>query len=284
MLSSSIIVFSIFFLWINSKPFGQGIEQEILEESFWYAKAHHEKTYDYVIIGDSRALRGINPSEFELGKKTVFNFSFRSATLNLDYLRAAQRLLKTKESIILIALTPHSIVNLDKQNEHFYQYSKVSMDTVFLRKHYFINKLLSPIKERKFDLKRKSHFTKKFYENGFVSTNTDKPNIQKGLDLYKDKFEKVDPDYKMVKDILNYAQIENLQLTFFRMPSCMQMENIENQYGPFAVTTLISLVNKFRQKWITIKDEFSYTTYDGSHLVPESAQRFSKKLGKQLEN
>jgi hypothetical protein len=263
-------------LWINTNHFSPRVEQNLAEESFWINKAHHQKKHDVIIMGDSRALRGINPKE--LNKvEDVYNFSFRSATFTNNYLDHASKLLN-KGGVILVALTPHSFTTSRNANEHFYEYKNQSIDKVFVKKNKILHRLFSPFRDQKFNKNKDHQFNKVFLSNGHVSTDRQGEHFKEGLDVYREIFSKHKFNMTMFKSFLNYAIKLDLKLVFFRMPSCEEMENIENNLGDFDEGKVTGLVRNNGFIWIDFKEKHSFNTYDASHLRPGSAKRFSHIL------
>jgi hypothetical protein len=267
-------------LLVNSQQFSPKVEQDITSETFWTNKAHQTNKFEAVIMGDSRALRGINPAFLSIFENT-FNFAFRSATFTSDYLSNAHKLLKTNGTVI-IAVTPHSFLSNSSPNEHFYEYKNISIDNVFIKKNKFIHKLFSSFKERKFDMRRIPSFNKNFNQNGFVATDRESNHFQEGLDVYEARFSSNQFDLGLFKKFLKVAKKSKFQYIFFRMPSSKGMENLENKKSGYSDKLTKRLVEESGFQWIDFKERFSFSTYDASHLRPESATKFSKILNKVL--
>lgn len=267
-------------LWLNTHEFSPKVEQELAEESFWINKAHQNKKFDAVILGDSRALRGINPkylSKYE----DVYNLAFRSASFTKDYLKYGQSILKNGGTFI-IAITPHSFVSLDNPNEHLYEYKNQSFDEVLIKKNHFLHRLLSPFRDRKFNIRQKPKYDKIFFNNGFVATNLKDSNIGQGIEVYKNIFSKRKFDIELFENFLDLARRSGNNYVFFRMPSCLEMEELENSLSIFNENLVKKLVDQSGFKWIGFDNKFNFETYDASHLKPSSAKKFSIYLNKLL--
>jgi len=266
--------------YLNSKPFSPKFEQEINETSFWVNKVHQSKKYKGLILGDSRGLRGINPDL--IGKiPNLYNFSFRSSTLTIDYLSEALKLVGD-DGVILVALTPNSLVRVMNPNAHYKEYKYMSMDEVFIKKNKTLYRLFSPFRDRKFDLNSTPEFTKVFFENGFVATNTDLHSVNVGVEIYKKRFMETRIDLDLLRDFLKMATQSKKKFIFFRMPSCIEMEKVENEFSGFDNAAVKELVESAGFKWLDFNERFTFPTYDGSHLTPKAAGGFSEVLNEGL--
>ena len=270
-------------VFLNLNPFSPKEKQLLEERVFWTNKAHISKKFDAVIIGDSRALRGINPSELSTFR-TVYNYSFRSLELTVGFVSESLKLLKNQNSTLIIGLTPNSLVETANPNEHFFEYKNISFEERLLKTNLTVAKLLSPIKDRKYESKSRPKYTKTFHKNGFIATDLVETEIEKGLNTYEERFQTLKVSYSKLDKILKFLKEKNINVIFFRMPSCKEMVVIEDKYSGFNPKLVKEKIQSYGLKWLDINNPYQYDTYDASHLRPYSAMSFSKNLNTMIQH
>lgn len=287
-MNKNLVLFFTFFLSIiicvllNTQNFSPKFDQAIREDYFWVNKANLKDSFEVVILGDSRVLRGVNPDFLDFAA-AVYNFSFRSLELTQDIVHIASEKLKDQNSWLIIGLTPHSLVETKSPNDHYYQYRNITLEDRILRQNYLFSKLFSPFRDGKFNKNRRPKYQKKFYPNGFIATDLKESEIAEGLETYKKMFYSKNISMDKFENILNFLKNKSINAIFFRMPSCKEMEILENKFSGFDEEIISEKVRESGFFWIDIPSKFNYETYDASHLKPSSAETFSKELNHRIK-
>lgn len=276
----SFVLFNIVFVLINTQTMSPKFLQSLREENYWVSKTHSNTKHDLVIVGDSRALRGIDPSYLTSFKRPL-NFAYRSAGLSKSYILDALTRLD-KGGILLIALTPATLFNKHLSNEHYYQYKNMAVDEIFLAKNLKLLMLFSRFEKDKFKKNKKHFFTKTFHSNGYVSTLPKRFSLDDGIKSYEKLFKSNKVNYNNLINTFKLLKDKKIKVKAFRMISCREMEQVENNLGKFDINKIKELASTYDVEWLDIPDRFIFKTYDSSHLVPKSAENFSKVLSRLL--
>lgn len=170
---------------VNTQEISPKFDQKLKEEVFWTNKVHTKKKYDFVVMGDSRSLRGINPILMN-SEMDGFNFSFPSAGLNEFYLNKALDKLK-KNGRLIISITPFSFTDKAYRNEKIKEYLNLSFLEQQINKNYKFKRAFSRINKEKFNSKIDKHI-KSFNLNGYVATKVEKVNPESGVETYEKNF------------------------------------------------------------------------------------------------
>ncbi len=274
LLFSFIITFLIC-IGVNTQDISPKFDQKLKEEVFWTNKVHNKEKYDFVIMGDSRSLRGINPSLMNTGLNG-FNFSFPSAGLNEFYLKKSLDKLKKGGSLI-ISMTPFSFTKKAYRNEKIKEYLNLSFLEQQINKNYKLKRAFSGITKEKFNNKPDKHI-KEFKLNGYVATKVEKNNPESGVDTYKRNFSNQKYSVEKLKTFIAILDQyrKDYEIYLVRMPVYSKVLDIENTLGKFDEELVKKLVIENSLKWIdSFEQEFE--TYDGSHLTIEAASQYSIK-------
>jgi len=262
------------------------------KEYLWTLKTHNPDKFDIIIMGDSRIYRGISPEYLtkKLPETTAINLGFSSAGFSNLYFNFAEKKLKeeTKNKVILIGISPHSLTPSALKNEELKSYLNKSKTDVFktislanvyktansITPSQIINNLSSTNKQYK-------KYNQEFYTNGWVKSSNNKPNINIALYKYKNIF----TNNKVSEEAINNLSIQinkwtkkGIKVICFRPPSTIEMEQLEDSLSGYNESEISRKIITNGGYWININSK-NYVSYDGSHLHYESAIKLSEKLG-----
>jgi len=264
------------------------------KEKFWADKVHSNKKYNVIFEGDSRFYRGIDPKSVseELNGAKVLNFGFSSGGHNkLVFNEVSKRLSNSGDfKVVVLGLTPYSLTPKAQENNHYLQEFERSEDEVFKRR--YLNpflKFFDPIKPSEF-IKLSDTiigYHEKFKSDGWVESYKIPYNSEAALPGYVKDFKNNLVSEEVIKDMLNQVSIWNqndILVVGLRMPTTYKMEALENELSGYKEEELKKRFIKMGGHWIDIPNRYSYSSYDGSHLIDTSAIDFSKFIGRYINN
>jgi hypothetical protein len=265
----------------------------LLYDWFWTQKTHYAKGNNIVFMGDSRIYRGISSESVKsvFPKQKVLNLGYSSGGLNQYMFDVAYSLLdkKKKVKIIVLGVTPFSMTEAARENEHFKQELERPLAEVVERN--YLNPYLSIFESISFvDYKtdpNKINYPQVFHENGWIESSKTHTIKTEVLSSYRKTFSKTIRSEKSISETLKFvAQMKNKGIAVygFRPPTCQEMEKLENQLSGFNEDKFKNLFIAAGGRWIDIPNRFSFNTYDGSHLHYESAKKLSLILAKKIKN
>lgn len=266
-------------------------------EFFWANKTYCDSRFDVVFIGDSRIYRGISPVAVEegLGEEfplRVFNFGYSSVGLDTAYLDAGAALLdsNSKQPIIILGVNPSSVADENMDNKHYNQEKNRSAYDIWQRK--YVNPHLihfnptNPEIVRNKIIEKKEGYFQTHYANGWIASDRQPRDITKDLWLLERSFDNATIDLKYLDILLKKVKewrSKGIQVLAFRPPASEAFEEVLNRVSAYPEKAIMTQLKAAGVIWIPINNRYSYTTYDGSHLVDTSAIRLSKYLGKCIQ-
>lgn len=255
-------------------------KQELDARKFWIQKFFNNQKYDFVIIGDSRSLRGIDPELMaDLGKG--YNFSYPGAGLTKEYLELALKKLKIGGKI-LVSFTPFAFTGFTAKNEKLYEYEQVSwLERQWIKRDHLNQFFTSQAPS----IDRKTFEEKIFYSSGRVYLKPHDVDPISGVNTYIKNFTKEKYSFfraqKFTSELLKKLPADNIY--FFRIPIYDQVRRIEESLGKFNQQELVSFLNEKRIVWIASESRTDYRTYDGSHLDLVSTKKYSRFLERKIK-
>lgn len=263
-------------------------ESEDANPAYWIDKLNAPRNaYDAVILGDSRAYRGIDPRRLP-GK--VINFGFSGASLRSpDYLFEGIQKVKPKGTII-VAITPHSLSSRALESNAFDAlYQRHHADLVVSRAFAPLYPLTRPytmaqmaaLAKGKVKLLAPVSPSESYYPGGWVASS--RPAVQKAPAIAKMYHEMLSSHpvrafdvEDMLFDISWYTHL-GYRVVFLRLPTSSDVRQAEN----FDDADLRKRVAELRMEWFDCPPG---ETYDGSHLTRASAEKISDALARYLAN
>lgn len=288
-------------LWISAATMALGLLLGVLflpkinsytmdNKRFWLKKTFAPSKYDVVIVGDSRAYRGLAPEVLtDVTGLEVLNFGFSSARINSFMLHQASKKLSEKSTnkTIILAITANALTQHINPNEHIQQYLSMPREERWEALYFgdFLN-YFEPIHARKNQVvEEKEHYLQDFRDNGWVASNLIPSDTSKALASYNRWFSKNKVSEKMLNELVqNVKKLrENgIRVIAFVVPRSMSMKILEVELAKFDESKLRKRLIQAGVEWIPIPDAQKYSTYDGSHLNELSAIQLSKYIGESI--
>jgi len=261
---------------------------------YWALKSEYHHCADMVLAGDSRVLIGLSPAELNKGfkNKRIYNYGFAAAWFSEEYLDAIENVLdpKGKDKIIILAITPHALTERKEGAGNFFEADNLSEWNKFMNIHFpkimnFFEPLsLKDALEGLIPSIAKSHTTKTYYKNGWLSIHREPIQTKRELKRYRGFYNERLVIQENVERVLKYVvEWKNKGIKVFGLvfPTCKQMYELENEISGFNEKEFISLFKEVGGCWIDV-DQTAYTSYDGCHLQLEAAVKFSNDFAELL--
>lgn len=268
------------------------------ETTFWNGKFSMPANFNVVAVGDSRVLHGINMQAFEdEGFGKGLNFGFRGASTDSEYFTAAaERFGDRGKKILIVGITPNGFTDNAMASSGFSQkrddYEDKSSE--YSLKHYFgafsmpswyrsIEQRFQPVKLAeisRFASGRKNLLQETYHPNGWIESAHEKPNEDYALRFFKVRFDGNPPQPKnidMACECLKSLIDSGVEVFAFKPPVSDSMTEIETEKSGFDYAAFERKFSELGGVWIDV-DASRFQTYDGSHLISESAREFSQWL------
>lgn len=257
-------------------------------DQFWQRKvhAHADHSYNIIATGDSRVYRGLSPDVFDMtvrGTRTL-NFGFSGGGHNAVIFGAIDKLLVENGNgvrAVILGITPYSLTPKAQMNGQYVDTLKKprpGWDAGF-------NDFFRPLSLRRvkqITLRRTEQplpFIYKYYDNGWVSSDWRTREPESELETFRSDFNGNRVDPATIQSILRQTKqwrAQGIKVLAYRPPTTPDMVEVEKEHSGFDEAAFIQLFKDAGGIWVDPGADF--TTYDGSHLVPESAERLSKIL------
>lgn len=267
--------------------FKSQINVEQQEEAFWINKTFQSSNNQLLVAGDSRIYRGVSANVIiktsGLNVKG-YNLGYSSAGFSKQYLDfvISKFALSSKQKILLLGVTPHSLTAEAFRNDHFNQFYNLGRIEVFKKK--YINKVLpyvTPVKPSQLLIKKNSYH-QVYHRDGWIASNKLGVTHYNGYNSYKKTFSTYKVTSEEVSVFLNQVKEikkQGIAVFAFRPPSSKIVRDLEDQISGFDEHYVKKSLKKMGVFWFDFNDK-DYYSYDGSHLEEQSALKFSAELGK----
>jgi len=219
----------------------------------------------------------------------ILNFGYSSGGLNNEIFDFSYNLLNPRSNIkaIVMGVTPFSLTEEARKNEHFHQELKRSTAEIIERK--YINPfifLFDPIKVTDYqENSQEAQYFQKFHKNGWVESYKIPANNEEALSSYEETFSKTNLSTKSIKETLSFVTEMNaigVKVFGYRPPSTKKMEELENSMINFDEKNFQDMFEKQGGIWVDIPNRYSFSSYDGSHLHFNSAKDLSIILANEI--
>jgi hypothetical protein len=261
------------------------------EDRFYLAKTHGPHRCDVIVLGDSRALRGIAPSEMEevLPGRRIFNFAYNAGSLNPEMYREAEKRLDPRSdepAAVLLAVTPLSLLGWKATNEQYAELRAVPPDEVWLKIHrpglvrYFQPLTPSAFIAAALGPANAPRTLQTFHDDGWIESERTPPNPEEALAVYAKRLRGRSVDAGLVDALVERTvrwSERGIRVFAFRPPTTDAVVALEDRMTGFDEEALARRVEEAGGRWLRFGND-GYGTYDGSHLDRESARRFSRDL------
>lgn len=248
-----------------------------------------------MILGTSRSSLGLVPCVFDSnGYQNVYNYSFTIADSpwGEDYYNSICKKLDTNgnNGLFVLAVDPFSVSSgVSKDEEEIIpktMLSKISSVTASPNYEYICKMNVKPwryllillhLEKKNFQLHNDG-----WYENlRLYDEKTEKVETKLKLKEYKSGF----GNNKLSNHRMDYLKrtIQNLKsygnVVLVRIPISSDLYEFECEYMPCFDSLMNSLSEQYQVKYFNFGQESGkYRTFDGNHLIPEDAKRFTQVL------
>jgi len=264
---------------------------KIIYERYWAYKTHRKDKHDIVIVGDSRAYRGVSPIAMNdiLPDYRIFNFGYSSGRLTKEMYRQAEKRLDVKgKRIVVLAVAPNTLTKHPNENNHINSQLLLPKEEIYQRIYFapFLQ-FFTAVKPEDFTRKKKKkeEYIEEYHDDGWVESYIIPEDTTKALSSYKKWFTKVDVSPKLVGDLIKQTRIwseKDIMVFAYRPPSSFTMENMEDSLSNFKQDEFIVEFENAGGKWIETNTT-DYHSYDGSHLHKDSAIKLSKYIAREIK-
>ena len=267
-----------------------------IEKKFFTYKIHSSNTYQLIVAGDSRVYRGVSSKILEDSLKlSSFNLGFSSAVFEKKlYNLIEKKIDKTSnKKVIILGITPLSLMNSKNPNGHIFRINKMKKEEVIDYLYLFpLKKFFSPTNPislyDKVILKKKPlrNYNQDFkIKEGWVASDYEKRDPYFALRSYKKTFSSRMYDKVMVQHLKAHVKMwktQGIEVYGFIPPSSINMEELERNKSRFNDTLVIKQLLNAGAKWIRL--DSIYHSYDGSHLIKKDAETLSKEIAYKIKN
>jgi len=281
------------------------VDSRKLEEQFWAQKVFASgNNADTIILGDSRAYRGIVPEEIlkYCPDRNVLNFGFSSGGLNQEMFKFIDEKKRSPhgKGVFIIGITPFSLTTEARRNEHFLSILRLPREKIDEQLNYSPDRFSSAIFVKPMDRNRwkairrtlfkkakKVKYDDRFHSNGWCEslTPSDPQEIKRTIESYIAQFKgnKVDlrSENELMEWIRKWTQEGHLVIGL-RMPVNPELLSIENKQSGFDE---IRVKNQFQASggiYLEVEQVENFSCYDGSHLDIASARKLSERIGRAI--
>lgn len=271
-------------------------ETGISEELLWYEKVNSRGTADIVFVGDSRVLHGISPSAMQstLPGRRILNLGFRSVPLNDSYLAFSASSLDPdcKQPIIAIAVSANSFTPRSlRDNGYAAELWRVGEEPPLTWPWLvWIQRKLKPLSLRetlrlvRHPRSRSGHYDD-CHHGGWIAADMLPEDPQSAELLYRKRFIQNEVDSSVIVQSLDFVQAceaNGIIVLGYRVPTTDAILEIESSLSGFDYDAYERRFKESGGHWLTV-EQTGLKTYDGSHLNSLSAQEFSKRIAKAIQ-
>lgn len=254
------------------------------EIPFFARKLADQRRYDLVIVGDSRAVKGLDPDLLARGLGcTATNFGFSGVGLNDDYLKqVTNRLAARRETRILIALTPYSLtVDATRRSDfvtvtamHWYERATLALSpSLVVRFRPYTPMDFQSLASRA----SVSRITQTFHESGWIETQAPSGGALEAGRLYERLFHNNSVNPELTMNLLRQIRAwrsAGVRVYVFRMPADTIVQSVEDRLSEFDWPDLQTDLIAAGATVLPV-GESRYQTYDGDHLPGPETHRLT---------
>lgn len=272
-------------------------DEKYLGEMFWTRKTFAPAHYDVILLGDSRLYRGLSPTViekcFEKNIK-VLNFGFSNGGLNPEMYKAAEQKIdkKSQHKTIVLGITANTLTNFTITNEQYKQEKNRPREEIIERLYFnplqYWFSAVSPetLKEYYFGDPDSAYYINHYYMNGYVKSIKYPVDTLYAIPSYIKDFTNYKVNPQLIKTLVKQVKqwnSEGINVFALRPPVPHAMKMLEDTMGLYNQTYIEKQITQAGGIWLDT-DTAKFTTYDGSHLDIESADKLSKIVGKALSD
>lgn len=266
-----------------------------METRFYIDKTHQKARYDGVIVGDSRALRGLSPGEISnaLGGSRIYNFAFSACGLDGDIFAEAEALLDpgSRQPFVILAPSALSFQPWKRANAQFREYKAKPRDQVWLYQELpELAMWLQPhppsiYLRRLFHIMPAELLEQEFHADGWIATNQTPFDDLRDIDLHRRRMEGHTIDPAMINELMQQTREwtdRGIRVFAFYHPAQPERTAMEDSMLGFDRAAFGASFAAMGGAWLEVS-EAELQTYDGSHLISDSAVALSRELGETIK-
>jgi hypothetical protein len=265
------------------------------ETGFYINKANQPLKFDGIVVGDSRALRGVSTDAMrsDLGNIRVFNFAINSCGLGREIYVEAEELLDPTSPNQFIILAPTSLTfqPWKRENAMFHEYRQKARDQVWTYQHMpFLAQFMQPVSpsvylRKAFHIVPDKRLEQEFHADGWIATRQIPVDDLSDLSILHKSLAGNVIDPLLVKEFMAQTRewtARDIRVFAFYPPAHPERTALEDSVLGFNRQEFSEEFTLAGGKWIEI-DGTGLQTYDGSHLNADSATRMSRILAKHVK-
>ena len=260
------------------------------ESVFWARKMGWRHCADVVILGDSRAFRGLSPSAMQevMPGLRVLNYAFSANGYTQDYLTAAEQVLDpdSPARVLVLCVTPRTLTRSARTSNGFIDLKQRHPAELWLTAHggwlvgllapYELPDILAALRGGK----RKVLYFNEYQPDGFIASMREPEDQKSQLKDYTAIFSKDQSSNRAATEVLD--QVERLRAGGIRVyglnpPVGKDMYFLEQFLSGFDTLQFPTRFRDAGGEWLEA-DYWGYHTYDGSHLRMDSADDLSRTV------
>lgn len=264
------------------------------ETAFYIDKAHQRSQFDGVIIGDSRALRGVSTEALadELPNLRIYNFAFNSAGLGDLLYREGEKLLDPASSAQFVVLAPTTLTfqPWKRANEMFHEYRNKARDQVWLYQNLpTLAEHLQPLSpsiyiRRAYDIRPAKLLEQDFRPDGWIATRQMPVDDPSELAKHREYLAGNVIDPVLVQEMMSQTRAwtaRGIRVFAFAPPADRTRLAMEDSVLGFDWQGFRESFVAAGGRWLEVSAS-DLKTYDGSHLDADSARRMSRILAREI--
>jgi hypothetical protein len=271
----------------------ESLDRGIPEPLFWELKVNASAEHDVVFCGDSRTYRGISPAAVGdvLPGLRVLNFGFASTGLTPDYLQACSGKLspEAEDPVLVIGVTPYSLTdNALRSNAFIDAQADLGVERfeweIDLEEFLWNFRPLSEVEMHAWGNEGARVYSQDFHAGGWVESNLVPANESAALEPYRRNFANNSMRSGTLTAVLEQVAAftrAGIRVFGFRPPISAELRALEDLESDFREQLFVEGFESAGGRWVEVVGG-EFQTYDGSHLVPESAERLSRELARGL--
>lgn len=239
---------------------------------------------DLVIVGDSRSAAGLSPKRMneELRDARILNFAFSDNGYQPEYLEHIPRVLdpKSPKKTVVIGISPFALSPPLQERG----YRAAARTPWFRFRWKYFGDLLNffdPIDKWSFVNfvrgKTERGFFRHYHEDGWLESTLVPPRPEDSAAKMRTQYAgtKIDPAVTdgLIAAVKKWSDA-GIRVFGFRTPTALDVYTIENEITGFEKMGFDQRWREAGGIWLELPVE-GWETYDGSHLTPQAAMKFS---------
>jgi hypothetical protein len=260
-------------------------ESGLPPEMFWAEKISTRQSVDIVLAGDSRMYRGLSPSHMEeiLPGYRILNYGFSAVGYEKRYCDAIEETLDGESSkrCVVLGITPLALTPAACRNNGFISYADQGQGDILLVrilgrfmdffKPYDTEELYNRIKGSG------SQYHQHYYADGWVASMKVPEQPGEGIEYYRNYFRNNVVSEEIIDNLMVWVaglKKKGVSVFGFRFPASPALIELENEMSGLNEDAFVKDFSEAGGIWLDIPID-AYRTYDGSHLIKESAIQLS---------